>query len=61
MTVAWLRCDAALATCATIVGATGTSYLVRSADVGSRLVARVTMTGRGGTASADSAATAAVT
>jgi hypothetical protein len=40
----WRRCDANGNSCANIGGATGTSYVLVSADVGSRVQARVTAT-----------------
>lgn len=40
----WLRCDAAGANCVDILGATSPSYLLRSADVGSRIRSEVTAT-----------------
>lgn len=58
---AWLRCDDAGASCAPISGATGQSYQVVSADVGSTLRAQVTASNSEGTAQAVSAQTAVVT
>jgi hypothetical protein len=40
----WMRCDAAGANCVDIPGATNSSYLLTSADVGARLVSEVTAT-----------------
>jgi hypothetical protein len=57
----WLRCSGAdLASCAG-TGASGTSYVLAPADVGSRLRVRETAQNSGGTADATSAATAVVT
>jgi Ca2+-binding RTX toxin-like protein len=53
----WLRCDA---TCVPIPGATGTTYTLTEADLGRTIRVRQTVTGSGGTASADSAPTGAV-
>jgi Ca2+-binding RTX toxin-like protein len=55
----WLRCDAAGA-CVPIPGATGTTYALTEADIGRAIRVRQTVTGSGGTASADSAPTSAV-
>jgi Ca2+-binding RTX toxin-like protein len=55
----WLRCDAAGA-CVPIPGATGTTYALTEADIGRTIRVRQTVTGSGGTASADSALTGAV-
>jgi Ca2+-binding RTX toxin-like protein len=55
----WLRCDAAGA-CAPIPGATGTTYTLTEADIGGTIRVRQTVTGSGGTASADSAPTGPV-
>jgi hypothetical protein len=54
----WLRCDTGGANCASISGATGSSYTVVSADVGSTLRASVTASNAAGNATAQSAATA---
>jgi dipeptidyl aminopeptidase/acylaminoacyl peptidase len=56
----WQRCDSNGSNCVNISGATGTSYLVASADVGSRLRVAVTATSSAGSATANSAATAVV-
>ena len=53
----WRRCDSSGANCASISGATNSTYTVANGDVGSRLRARVTATNAVGQASADSAAT----
>src|SRR5204863_13902 len=55
----WRRC-AADGTCADIAGATGASYSLGAADVGSTLVVVVTASNSGGSASAASVASAAV-
>lgn len=59
-TIAWLRCDATGGACAPIAGAASSVHLVVAADVGSTLRARVTVLGAGGSATADSAASAVV-
>lgn len=56
----WLRCDAALSSCAAIEGATAATYDVGSADVDRRLRARVTATNADGSTAAQSNATSAV-
>jgi len=56
----WRRCDAAGAGCAGIAGATGQSYLLVSADVGSTLRVLVTASNAAGSSSASSAQTALV-
>ena len=56
----WRRCDSAGANCVDIAGATGSSYTVVSADVGSTLRVRVTASNSAGNASTDSNATAVV-
>ena len=53
----WLRCDSGGNNCASIGGATGSSYTVQSADAGHRLRAQVTASNAGGAAAATSAAT----
>jgi hypothetical protein len=55
----WQRCDAAGANCVPIGGATGASYMPTAADVGQRLLSRVTAT-QGQSASADSQPSAVV-
>jgi hypothetical protein len=57
----WRRCDSAGSACSDIAGATGTSYLVAAADLGSTLRVRETATNSAGSASSDSAQTAVVT
>jgi hypothetical protein len=56
----WRRCDSAGANCASIGGATSSSYTLISADVGKRLRVVVTASNSGGSASATSAATPTV-
>ena len=56
----WRRCDAAGASCTDIAGATGTSYTLVAADVGTTIRVRVTATNSGGSVPADSSATAVV-
>jgi Concanavalin A-like lectin/glucanases superfamily len=56
----WLRCDTNAVNCAAIAGATGASYLVTTADVGSTLRVAVTGTNTAGSATATSNATAVV-
>jgi hypothetical protein len=55
----WQRCDAAGGNCVSIDGAAGASYTPTAADVGRRLVSRVTAT-QGQSASADSQPSAVV-
>ncbi|MBJ7355045.1 MAG: thrombospondin type 3 repeat-containing protein [Thermoleophilaceae bacterium] len=50
----WVRCDAAGANCTNIAGATGFTYAVQAADVGSTLRLRETASNSNGSASADS-------
>jgi hypothetical protein len=57
----WRRCDSGGAGCTTISGATGTSYVVASADLGKTLRVQETATNAYGNASATSAQTAVVT
>ncbi|HKP91424.1 MAG TPA: hypothetical protein VJT75_15775, partial [Thermoleophilaceae bacterium] len=57
----WRRCDAAGAGCANVAGATGSTYAVTSADIGSTIRVVVTGTNVVSSASATSAQTAAVT
>jgi hypothetical protein len=59
-TYAWQRCDADIATCANVVGATGKTYGVRIDDLGYRLRVRVTASNAKGSATANSAITAIV-
>lgn len=54
----WLRCNTSGAACATISGATASTYAVASADVGNTLRVEVTATNGGGSAQATSGATA---
>jgi hypothetical protein len=56
----WQRCDGSGASCAAVAGATGTSYTVVAADVGSTLRVQVTASNSGGSTTASSAATAVV-
>jgi hypothetical protein len=58
--VVWQRCAADGTACSTIADATGSSYVVTDADLGSTLDAVVTATDAGGSASATSAATALI-
>lgn len=58
---AWERCDGAGANCSTISGATSSRYLLTSQDRGRRVRVRVTAGNSSGSATAVSAATAAVT
>jgi hypothetical protein len=59
-TYAWQRCDADVATCANIAGATGKTYGVRIDDLGYRLRVTVTAHNAKGTGRANSAITAIV-
>jgi hypothetical protein len=54
----WKRCDSAGANCAAISGATASSYVVASGDVGSTLRATVSATNTSGTGTATSAQSA---
>jgi hypothetical protein len=56
----WQRCDSTGANCNPITGATGTSYTLTSADVGSTLEVKVTASNMAGSATASSAPTAVV-
>jgi hypothetical protein len=56
----WQRCDVTGENCADVTGATGSTYGVRSADVGNTLRVVVTATNLAGSATAASATTAAV-
>ena len=56
----WRRCNSAGTDCSDIAGATGTTYVLTSADVGFTVRARVTASNAGGSASADSAPSATV-
>jgi hypothetical protein len=57
----WLRCDGGGSSCSPIAGATNSTYTIVVADFGHGLEATVTATGPGGTGTATSAATPAVT
>ncbi len=57
---AWQRCNTTGDACAAITGATASTYVVQTVDVGSTLRAQVTAASTQGTASATSAQTAAV-
>jgi uncharacterized repeat protein (TIGR01451 family) len=59
-TYAWLRCDASGNNCSSIGGATGTTYTLTNAELGSTIVFRETATNSQGSAAASSAATAVV-
>ncbi|HEX5469447.1 MAG TPA: GDSL-type esterase/lipase family protein [Gaiellaceae bacterium] len=56
----WLRCSATATACTTIRTASGTTYRVRRADVGSRLRVRVTARSMGGSAPAVTRATSVI-
>jgi Subtilase family len=56
----WRRCDSGGANCAAIAGASGQSYALGAADVGSTLRVAVTAANAGGAATAESAPTAKV-
>jgi hypothetical protein len=56
-TYAWQRCDADVASCANVVGATGKTYGVRIDDLGYRLRVSVTARNAKGNATASSAIT----
>src|SRR5206468_1301579 len=60
-TYQWKRCDTAGNNCATITGATHTSYTLATAKAGAKLQVTVTAKNSVGSASANSAATAVVT
>jgi hypothetical protein len=57
----WLRCNGAGSSCADLSGATAQTYSLSPADAGSEMRLRVTATNSGGSTSATSAATTAVT
>jgi hypothetical protein len=59
-TYAWQRCDADVASCANVVGATGKTYGVRIDDLGYRLRVSVTARNAKGSDTANSAITAIV-
>ncbi|HET9050156.1 MAG TPA: DNRLRE domain-containing protein, partial [Candidatus Dormibacteraeota bacterium] len=56
----WRRCDSTGAGCVSIPGATATTYTLTAADVGSTIRVAVTATNGGGSSTATSAQTAAV-
>ena len=56
----WKRCDSAGANCAAITAATGSTYVLATADAAATIRVAVTATNAGGSTSATSAATAAV-
>ena len=56
----WQRCNTAGEGCATVVGATGPTYRLTAADVGTRLRVIETASNEGGTAQSPSAPTAVV-
>jgi hypothetical protein len=60
-TLAWQRCDAGGGSCAAIGGATGQTYLVTAADIGSTLRVLETATNGEGSVGVQSAPTAVVT
>ena len=57
---AWRRCDTNGANCTTIANASGQSYVLTAADVGSKVYSLVTATNAGGSASQRSALSAVV-
>lgn len=59
-TYAWLRCDTGGASCVSIAGATSTTYLLGSADVGQTIRSSVAATNASGSATAQPAQTAIV-
>ena len=60
LTAQWKDCDSTGNNCTVITGATGTTYVVASADVGSTIEATVTATNTAGTTTATTAPTAVV-
>jgi hypothetical protein len=60
-TYEWRRCNSAGASCVAIPGATSSSYIVQTADLGSRIVLAVTAKNSAGTATAASPPTLVVT
>jgi hypothetical protein len=56
----WHRCNSTGGSCTPVAGATGTNYLLASADVGSTMRGSVTASNSAGSATASSAATAVV-
>jgi beta-glucanase (GH16 family) len=57
---AWRDCDSTGESCATIAGASSSSYTLSATDVGDTVVAAVTATNAGGSATAASTATAVI-
>jgi lysophospholipase L1-like esterase len=57
----WQRCNSSGGACAPISGATGSSYQLKTADIGSTIKAAVSATNSGGTTTATSDPTAVVT
>jgi hypothetical protein len=57
----WQRCDSSGGSCTPVAGATATSYLLASADVGSTMRVSVTATNSVGSVAASSAATPVIT
>jgi hypothetical protein len=60
-TYEWRRCNSAGSSCVAIAGATSSSYIVQTADIGSRIVLAVTAKNSAGTATAVSPPTLVVT
>jgi hypothetical protein len=58
---AWQRCDATGSVCTSIAGATGQTYVVAGADLGSTIRVAVTATNPFGSTTAVSAPTSVVT
>jgi hypothetical protein len=56
----WQRCDADIAACTDVVGATSNTYLLRATDVGYRMRVRVTAKNAKGSATATSAITVVI-
>jgi hypothetical protein len=59
-TYQWLRCNPTTWVCSTIGGATASSYLLTSADVGSKIISSVTAANAAGQATAKSYGSAVV-